>query len=128
MTKTKDRFGLLIAFGLLSACASARSIPFSVVSNPPGAPVDVNGVSMGTTPLQISLSCSRRWVGVMNAPDGWAYDTQPYEITVYPSTQNPGFSQTKRVNPCLVQESGQGTIQFDLGLDSVKPKERIEIN
>ena len=65
------RFLPCLAMALsVSACTGLEMTQFRVVSNPPGAQVDVDGVSAGTTPTQISLGCSRRWVGVMEAPGG----------------------------------------------------------
>jgi hypothetical protein len=102
-------------------------VPVKVTSTPRGAQVDVNGVSMGTTPVQVSLSCSKRWVGILNAPGGWAYDGSAFEIAVYPSSQEPGHSQTKRINPCQWAGPGTPEVKFDLGLESVWPTQKIEI-
>lgn len=119
---------LLFAAGVcLFGCADTKMVPVTVTSTPPGAQVDVNGVSMGTTPVQVSLSCSRRWVGVMNAPGGWAHDGSAFEITVYPSAQNPGYSQTKRISPCQWAGPGDPEVKFDLGLESVSPTQKVEI-
>ena len=100
----------------ISACASSQTSQFSVQSNPPGAQVDVNGISMGNTPTQISLACSKHWIGVVNSPDGWAYDAPNYNVTVYPAPGAPGYSQTKLINPCQVPNGTTGTLRFDLGL------------
>ncbi|MFQ5472300.1 MAG: PEGA domain-containing protein [Phycisphaerae bacterium] len=88
-------------------------VPFNVVSNPPGSQVDVNGVTLGVTPTRIELQCSRRWVGVAVAPGGRAYDNAMYEVTVYPPKENPGLSQTKRVNACQLKNP-PGNLSFDL--------------
>ncbi len=111
---------------LLAGCATATMVPFVVESEPPGALVDVNGVSLGATPTQIQLRCVKRWVGVLNAPGGWAYANPPYAVTVYPSRQAPGISQTKWVNPCEIA-TPPGRLHFNLGLDSVTPRQRIDI-
>jgi hypothetical protein len=113
----------MIVFG----CASQAMIPVAVISTPPGAQVDVNGISMGTPPAQLSLSCPKRWVGVANAPDGWAYDGSIFEITVYPSSGNPGYSQTKRINPCQWAGSGALEVKFDLGLERVAPTQKLQL-
>jgi hypothetical protein len=119
---------LLVAVGAcLFGCAGTKMVPVTVTSAPPGAQVDVNGVSMSTTPVQVSLSCSRRWVGVLNAPGGWVYDGSAFEITVYPSAQNPGYSQSKRISPCQWAGPGNPEVKFDLGLEGVSPTEKVEI-
>lgn len=120
--------GVVFFFPLFAlGCASARMVPFNVVSTPPGAQVDVNGVTLGVTPTHIRLQCSKRWVGLAVAPGGWAYDNAIYEVTVYPSKGNPGLSQTKRVNACQLK-SPPGNLFFDLSLDSVTPRQRIDVN
>jgi hypothetical protein len=111
----------------LSGCTETKMVPVTVTSTPPGAQVDVNRVSMGTTPVQVSLSCSRRWAGLMNAPGGWAHDGSTFEITVYPSAQNPRYSQTKRISPCQWAGPGDAEVRFDLGLESVTPTQKVEV-
>lgn len=111
----------------LSGCATGRMIPFHVDSTPPGAQVDVNGMSMGITPTEIKLKCSKRWVGLAVAPGGWEYDNTLYEVAAYPSRDNPGVSQAKRVNPCQI-ENPPGRLHFDLGLDPVSPRQRVDLN
>ena len=118
---------LPLAIVLLSGCATATMVPFKVESTPQGAQVDVNGVNTGTTPTEIQLQCSKRWVGVAVAPGGWAYDNAIYEVTAYPSRQSPGVSQTKRVNACQVQNP-PGHLYFDLTLDPTTPRQRIDLN
>lgn len=107
-------------------CATANMVPFKVDSVPPGAQVDVNGVTLGHTPTEIQLQCSKRWVGVAVAPGGWAYDNAVYDVTVYPAKKLPGLSQTKRVNACQVKDP-PGYLSFDLDLDSVAPRQRIDL-
>jgi hypothetical protein len=63
----------------------------------------------------------------MNVPGGWAYDGSAFEITVHPSAQNPGYSQTKRISPCQWAGPGDPEVKFDLGLESVSPTQKIEI-
>jgi hypothetical protein len=118
---------LLAAGACVFGCAGTTTVPVTVTSTPPGAQVDVNGISVGTTPVQVSLSCSRRWVGVANAPGGWAYDGSVFEITAYPSAQNPGYSQTKHISPCQWAGAGNAEVKFDLGLESVTPTHKVEI-
>jgi len=103
-------------------------IPFSIDSKPPGAQVDVNGVTMGVTPTNIQLECMRYWVGVGVAPGGWAYNSTEYEITVYPSIDNPGISQTKMISACDAREMDNPGITFDLGLDTIAPRQRLDVN
>jgi hypothetical protein len=117
----------LFAVALVSGCASAAMVPYHVESTPPGAQIDVNGVSMGTAPTTIQLQCSKRWVGVINAPGGWSYDRSIYTVVAYPTKENPGMSQTKQVNACEIKHP-RGHLHFELGLDTVKPVERIDVN
>ena len=53
-----------LQFFLLVGCASSKSINFRVTSEPSNAQVDVNGMDVGNTPTEISLSCAQRWVGL----------------------------------------------------------------
>lgn len=123
---TRASIAFILAASTLG-CATANMVPFSVDSVPPGAQVDVNGVTLGHTPTEIQLQCSKRWVGVAVAPGGWAYDNAVYEVTVYPSKERPGLSQTKRVNACQVKNP-PGHLSFDLELESVTPRQRIDVD
>jgi hypothetical protein len=100
---------------------------FKVVSEPSGAQVDVNGISIGKTPTEMTLECSRWWVGIANSPDGWAYENTTYEVTAYPSSANPGYSQTKRINPCLWKGDQPAVLNFYLGLKKVEPTQKLEV-
>lgn len=116
----------LISAGLLTGCASSNMVPIEVESSPPGARIDVNGAAFGTTPTTIELGCNKRWVGVMSAPDGWAY-SGAYQVTAYPASGQEGLSQTKTINPCQIQTK-PGHMHFDLGLDAVSPRQRVDVN
>lgn len=122
------RILLITALVTLSGCASSQMIAFTVSSQPPGAQVDVNGVTMGMTPTEINLQCSKQWVGLANAPGGWRYDSSIYEITVYPSAENPGLSQTKRINACQARDLEHAGIMFDLDLEAIGPRQTLDVN
>lgn len=123
----KKLFFALFTAALMSGCATATMVPYQVDSTPPGAKIEVNGTSMGAAPAIIQLQCSKRWVGLAVAPGGWAYDNAVYDVSAYPTKENPGLSQTKRVNPCQLKEP-PGHLHFDLTLDTVSPRQRIDIN
>ena len=78
MTVLKNTILLLTAFILAGCATTARDnkIEFRVKSDPPGCPVEVNGVNMGLTPTSIYLGMSRFWVGIANSSDGWDYGTR----------------------------------------------------
>ena len=122
----KNLFIVLTCF-VMFGCATASKVSYKVISEPQKAPIDVNGVSMGKTPTTITLECSKRWVGVMNSPDGWANASGKYEVKAYPPKDFPGQSQTKNVDPCQWKGTGTPEIQFDLGLEKVTPVQKIEI-
>lgn len=117
-------FSAVIAL-LLVGCASRQMISFRVESDPPGASVEVDGVSAGVTPTTIRLGADKRWVGLANSPDGWEYSRATYEVTVYPPRGSGGVSQTKRISPATTLEGGR--LFFDLRLEPIAPRQRIEI-
>ncbi len=108
-------------------CATATKVTYKVVSEPPKAPIDVNGVSMGETPTTITLDCIKRWVGLLYSPDGWAYVSGKYEVIAFPPKGSHGESQTKNIDPCQWRGSGAPKLQFDLGLEKVAPTQKIII-
>jgi hypothetical protein len=112
---------------LMVGCASSDIKEFTVTSTPPGAQVDVNGISAGTTPTTIKLACSKRWVGLMVAPGGWEYTGAIYDVEVFPSSSMPGISQRKQINACQFEGKEPGRLVFDLGLDKVTPIQRTSI-
>lgn len=123
---TRALIGVVIAANLVG-CATTNMIPFKVDSVPPGAQVDVNGITLGNTPVEIELQCSKRWVGVAVAPGGWSYDNAIYTVTVYPAGTLHGLSQTKRINACQVKNP-PGHLSFDLELETVTPLQRMDLN
>ncbi|MFM2036264.1 MAG: hypothetical protein RL459_1529 [Pseudomonadota bacterium] len=112
----------------LSGCATPTFITVRVESNPTGAQVDVNQLKVGTTPVDVSMQCTKTWVGVANSPDGWLTGGTNYVVTVYPQAGSGGTSQTKTVNPCIWRGGGSAVVAFDLGLEKVQPKQRIDLN
>jgi S1-C subfamily serine protease len=118
----KPTFIALLALGLMigSGCASVIKVPCKITSTPAGARVEVNGVYFGRTPVSINLSTSKKWVGVLVAPGGWAYDDVAYRFTVYPPTGSPeqSNSQTKVVRPHEFLQGGQ--LLFDFRQDAEK--------
>ncbi len=108
-------------------CATSTKVTYEISSEPLQAPVDVDGVNMGITPTTATLECSKKWVGVMNSPDGWANASGKYEIKAYPPIGFSGQSQSKNIDPCQWNGEGNPSIQFDLGLEKVAPTQKIEI-
>jgi len=121
------RFLLCMPLIFFIGCASTNMMTVKVESEPVGAQIDVNGMSMGNTPTEVKMQCSKTWVGLMNSPDGWAYGNSVYEITAYPSSENPGYSQTKHINPCQWKGDRSPVINFNLGLEKVTPTQKIEV-
>lgn len=118
---------LIILVGIFfQACATSETKQFRVVSDIKEAAVDVNGISMGNTPTTISLSCSKRWVGLFNSPTGWA-GTNVYNVTASPTGQEHGFSQTKMIDPCQYAGNDPGEIRFNLELRQVEPLKPYDI-
>ncbi len=125
---SKVKYLILIIFALATVgCATSTKVNYNIISEPPHAPVDVNGVNMGTTPTKATLECSKKWVGVMNSPDGWVNASGKYEVKAYPPKGFNGQSQTKNIDPCQWKGEGDPSIQFDLGLEKVTPTQKIEI-
>lgn len=117
--------GLLFGYAFLVGCASSNMVPVDIESAPPGAQIDVNGVTLGSTPIRVQLACSKRWVGVMNAPDGWAYDNAIYEVKAIPMAGE-GVVQSKRINSCEIK-SPPGRMRFDLAIEKFAPTQRVEV-
>ena len=108
----------LCSVACLSACAVSTPVPYQVNSIPPGAQIYVNGVLMGIAPIQIELACDKRWVCPANTLCHWEFDDYVYEVAAHPTTDNPGLSQTKRVDVCQ-QKDPAGQIDFAFGIDAV---------
>lgn len=120
-------FVALLMVSALSGCATGTLVPYQIDSTPPGAKIEVDGVSFGATPTRIELQCNKRWVGLAYAPDGWAYDGSGYQVTAFPTKASPGVAQTKRINACQIK-TPPGRLHFDLGLDAQTPRQRVDIN
>ncbi len=81
---------------------------------------------MGITPIQIELACDRRWVCAADAPCGWEFDDAVDEITAYPTEDNPGPSQTNRVNACQLKDPS-ASINFDFGPDAAASRQSMDV-
>ena len=118
---------LVSAVIIFSGCSSKNMVTYNVNSVPSGAKVDVNDMYIGDTPTQINLECQKRWVGLLNAPDGYANASGSYTVKAYPN-KFAGISQTKNIDPCQWTGKGKPSLQFDLALETVKPTETHNIN
>ena len=130
------KFLISIIFLLLvsTGCASTQGLTYRVLSEPTGAKVDVDGVSMGNTPTEITLYCTKQWVGVLNAPDGWSYTygwsytSGKFTVSAFPPIGAKGESQTKQVDPCQWKGQNKPELHFNLNLRTVAPVQQIEIS
>ena len=119
---------LLSVILLGSGCASRRvNVPFKITSDPSDCPIEVNGVQSGKTPTSLTLSFSKGWVGVVNAPGGWAVDNPQYIVECFPPKGSIErlVSQTKIITPNMTPSGAN--IHFDLSLRPVRPTQPIEI-
>jgi hypothetical protein len=89
-------------------CANTIMVPVVIESSPAGLPLDVDGMAAGATPVEVELSCERRWAGVGMATGGWEGLGPIHRITV---NGHPG-PRTKRVNACNI-EAPPGKIRFE---------------
>lgn len=122
-----NKFIFMFAGLLLGGCASSQMVPYQVESAPPGAQIDVDGNSVGITPTEIKLQCSRHWVGLAHSSTGYAPDSPNYKVTATPSNSAPGYTQTRSVNPCEIT-TPPGHLFFNLQLEKVQPRQRIDVN
>jgi len=112
----------------LTGCTSPKAATFKVDSQPRGAIIELNGLAQGVTPTEISLPFTKKWVGLIHSPDGWAYAGKPQLVKAMPPPDYPGnlYSQKKIVDPTLSPEGGK--IFFDLRLRDVKPLNSYSID
>jgi len=122
-------FVILLTTIICSGCMKNQRelIPFQVTSEPSNALIEVNGVNVGHTPIQITLINSKRWVGIINAPGGWAYTGETYNVTAFPPRDATEIliSQTKQVTPLMFPQGGN--IFFDLRPESARTKQPVEL-
>lgn len=116
--------------GLSMGCTSTRWVEFDVTSNPISARIESNGVTVCETPCLLKLSCLEQFVGLANSQNGFAPNTLPYQIIAYPTKAHSTrlFSQSKMIQACQQLKGQKGALVFDLELDTVAPKTRIETN
>lgn len=118
---------LLLVLTFVSSCNfRTRMVPFQIESIPAGAPVDVNGVNLGNTPTTITLQVSENYNGLLNG-GLWIPGNESYNVTVYPPASSTAglFAQTKVIQPRTAPNGGK--VVFDMRLDSVRPKERVDL-
>ena len=109
---------LLVLAPALAGCSPTLSlpatVPYVVSSTPPGAAVFIDGQQAGTTPLEVKFSVARWWVGLLYAPDGWAYGPQTYTVAVLPPP-TAAAQQTAETQVVVPGNTPQGgSVFFDL--------------
>lgn len=123
------RYLFVIAIILSTGCTHrVVSVPVQIDSAPQGCPVDVDGVNRGNTPTTVSFTVSQAYSGLLNGDYWYSTNTVPNVVTVYPPPGNGAglMSQTKAIMPGSLND-GAGRVFFDLRLDSVQPKQRIDL-
>lgn len=130
MKTTFAMLGALVLAAFVSGCATPASqnhVSFNVTSDPPGCPVEVNGVHNGNTPTTIGLGLSKHWVGLMYSPDGWGYGNQIYNVTCFPppDSSEPLTSQTKVISPAMTPKGAD--LYFNLRLRHTNPTTPVDI-
>jgi hypothetical protein len=70
---------------------------------------------------------SERWVGLANAPGGWAQGGETYQVVVFPpiNATEVLYSQSKRVMPSMTPQGAK--LFFNLRLVTVAPVQPVEI-
>lgn len=117
-------FIILLSCLLTFGCASTNKVTFDVTSHPPKSQIYVNRVGMGKTPTSIILECNRKWV---DSPDSWMSTSEKYEVLAYPPNNFQGQIQSKQVDPCQWKGAGHAALYFDLGLEAVTSRQKIEV-
>jgi hypothetical protein len=120
---------LVVALILLSGCTHrVITVPVQIDSVPQGCPVDVDGINRGNTPTTVSFTVSQAYSGLLKGDYWYSTNTVPNVVTVYPPPGNGAglMSQTKSIMPGNLTD-GAGKVLFDLRLDSVQPKQRIDL-
>lgn len=122
---------LVAASVAIAGCAGTKTVRYQVQSEPSGATVEVNGTYMGKTPTGFTWDVPRRWVGLFNAPGGWAYHQGVARVRIIPpSGGHEGerlTSQTKAIRPAQHVDQGETTIRANLFLEPTRPVQPIEV-
>jgi len=101
---------LALSFLLSSCVAQNQPVKYQVTSTPSGAIIEVNGVLHGKTPTTITAQTSKRWVGLINSPNGWEYSQDTYLVTAtHPN--NAAQKQEKKLVPH--SSLAGGSVHFD---------------
>jgi hypothetical protein len=119
----------VIVLIVLSGCTHrVVTVPVQIDSVPQGCPVDVDGINRGNTPTTVSFTVSQAYSGLLTGDYWYSTNTVPNVVTVYPPPGNGAglMSQTKSIMPGNLTD-GAGKVFFDLRLDSVQPKQRIDL-
>ena len=61
----KKILSVMVVLAAVTGCSTSKQIKYTVTSDPSNAQVDVNGVEMGNTPTEITLGCTKQWVGLI---------------------------------------------------------------
>jgi OOP family OmpA-OmpF porin len=119
---------LVLLLLVVAGCASSNkltNLTYRVRSEPPGAQVYIDGMSMGVTPIEFSPDCSKvmikqYWYGL-----GFTFFSSS-GITVDP-VGTKWEPQTKYIYPCQKRGKGKRELMFNLSLRPEVPVEEEEI-
>lgn len=113
---------LAFALVFLSGCTHMVPVEFDVETDPPGAVVESDGVTLcESTPCTVELKCRKRII--TGSAKG-----NPTEITVTPKggSRIPASQQSKIVDACKAA-NGKQKLYFNMTMDKVMPVQRIDI-
>jgi hypothetical protein len=96
-----------------------------VESNPPGAPIEVNGNTLcESTPCEIKLECTDKFTAIGHPRQSLV---APYRVVANPVA--PGQQvQVKVIEACQLQDGQIGNIRFDFNLKTMPNKHQFEIS
>lgn len=127
--RTSAPYLLFITLIFSTGCTQrVVTVPVQIDSVPQGCPVDVDGINRGNTPTTVSFTVSQAYSGLLKGDYWYSTNTVPNVVTVYPPPGSGAglMSQTKTIMPGNLTD-GAGKVFFDLRLDSVQPKQRIDL-
>jgi hypothetical protein len=114
----------LLALGV-SACTHGVKARFQIESEPQGAVIEHDGITLcDATPCTIELECRKRVLTGTRKKDTIQIKAVPRNNMAWNGHL---FSSQKTIWPCAAAD-GEQKLFFNLKLDTVSPLNRVEIN
>ena len=123
--KALTLLGICGILAIMGCATLPESKGVSIVTEPPGAAILVDGAYVGDSPVTVEIRSSDcTWVGVMNAPGGRLCSKVRIQAQPRGKIDGPLYTQQVLVDPETMMSN---KIFMNLRLEPIRPTQAVEV-